>query len=106
MLAVVVEDCGAGVEGGWRARLVVGEENEGGCFWRCLEGFHLCSSGCVWSVFGGCLFGGRRFSWWWFNISAGELWRRLSFDMGEGGGAAVTGLVGGARLYLDAIFFL
>lgn len=39
-LAVVVEDWGTGVEGRGGARLVVGEEDEGGGFRGCGEGFH------------------------------------------------------------------
>lgn len=39
--AVVVQDWWAGVEGGWGARLVVGEEDEGGGFGGGVEGFHI-----------------------------------------------------------------
>lgn len=37
---MVVEDWGAGVEGDRGTGLVVGEEDEGGGFGGCLEGFH------------------------------------------------------------------
>lgn len=40
LLAVVVQYRRAGVEGCQGARLVVGEEDEGGCLRGCTEGFH------------------------------------------------------------------